>query len=51
MFNFPAVFYLGFLNNHSIHSIAATGDVPASNGVEGAFDYGGASTSRLQRPP
>ena len=38
VFNFPAVFYLGFLNNHCIHHRGALATSFAAHGSEGAVD-------------
>ena len=38
VFNLPAVLYLGFLNNHSIHHRGELATLPAPHGIEGTVD-------------
>ena len=49
-FNFPAVFYLGFLNNHSIHHRGALATYLRPMGSKVPCIYGGSYDEPLQMP-
>jgi len=49
-FNFPAVFYLGFLNNHSIHHRGELATYLRPMGSKVPSIYGGSYDEPLQRP-
>ncbi|HEY3973512.1 MAG TPA: DinB family protein [Candidatus Sulfotelmatobacter sp.] len=50
MFNFPSVFYLGFLNNHSIHHRGELATYLRPMGSKVPSIYGGSYDEPLQRP-
>jgi uncharacterized damage-inducible protein DinB len=49
-FNFPAVFYLGFLNNHSIHHRGELATYLRPMGSKVPNIYGGSFDEPMQRP-
>ena len=49
-FNFPAVFYLAFLNNHSIHHRGALATYLRPMGAKVPSIYGGSADEPFQMP-